>query len=115
MPMSAEAFAGLRTMVAWNPADARMLLDILRERPGWVAYKDDPWGPLHLIQHAVEPMRTTADGRIVAIRRPPLPTARADRYERFGREWRGRGFTKQDLADAIARLLVTATDGEDTG
>lgn len=104
--MSAEAFAGLRTVVAWNPGGARMLLAILREHSAWVAYKDDPWGPLHLIQHAVEPAWTTVDGRLVAAVRAPFPAEGAARYARFGREWLDRAFTKRELAEAIEALLA---------
>ncbi len=115
MPMSEEAFAGLRTAVAWNPEGARMLLAILRERPGWVAYKDDPWGPLHLIQHAAAPEWTAVDGRLVAEERAPFPVAEAASYARFGQEWLNRAFSKRELAEAIESVLVGRDAGEAGG
>lgn len=112
MAMSDEAAAGLAAVVAWNPAGARMLLAILRERPGWVKRKDDPYGPLHLIQHAVEPLTTTPDGRIVAAARRPFPIERATSCERFGTEWRRGAIEPGELAAAIVRRLAgVARDG----
>lgn len=46
MPMSEEAFVGLRAAVEWNPYGARELLAILKEFPAWMKYKDDPHRPL---------------------------------------------------------------------
>ena len=115
MPMSEEAFAGLRAVVAWNPEGARMLRAVLRERPGWVAYKDDPWGPLHLIQHADEPIWTTVDGRLVAEERAPFPVEEATSYARFGQEWLNRAFTKRELAEAIESVLAGRDAGEAEG
>ena len=114
MAISAEAMDGLRTIVAWNPSGARFLLGVLRERPAWVAHKDDPYGPLHLIQHADEPAWTTRGGRLTAIARGPFPIAPAAAFERFGREWRRREFTKAELADAIEGILagLPENDGE---
>ena len=60
MPMSAAALAGLRAAVTWNPSGARFLLGVLREHPGWVRYKDHPYGPLHLILRAVEYVTTAS-------------------------------------------------------
>ena len=106
MPMSAEAFAGLRAVVEWNPLGPRLLLGILREHPTWVRYKDDPNGPLHLVQHVDEPMRVTSDGRLVPSERTPFPVDQAGACEGFGREWLRRDFSKSDLAEAIAGVLV---------
>ena len=115
MPTSAEAQAGLRLVVEWNPTGARMLLAILRERPAWVMRKDDPYGPLHLIQHALEPMTTTGDGRIVALRHPPFPIEDAARDECFGREWQRGENGKRELADAINGLLAESGRGDAEG
>lgn len=114
MAMSAEALAGLRTVAAWNPAGARMLLAILRERPAWVKRKDDPYGPLHLIQHAVQATTTTPDGRIVAARRSPFPLAQAATFERFGEEWRRGEIGVGELAEALDGIL-TGLDGDGAG
>ncbi len=111
MPMSVDAFAGLQAMVEWNPFGARFLLGILRERPAWVRYKDDPYGPLHLIQHVDEPMRVSADGRLVAEARTPFPAERFAACERFGHGWRCRDIGRSELADALARALA-ALPGE---
>lgn len=108
MPISAAALAGLRTVAEWNPPGARMLLAILRERPTWVKRKDDPYGPLHLIQHAVDPLTTAPDGRIVAAERAPFPIEETDRFDRFGDEWRRGTIAPGELADALERIVGRA-------
>lgn len=117
MPMSADAFVGVRAVVEWNPNGARLLLAILREHPEWVRSKDDPFGPLHLIQHAVAPMRVGAGGRLVAADPLPFPVEQTAACERFGAEWRRREVAKGELADAVARALATvqAGAGKDDG
>ena len=107
MPMSADAIAAVRAVVEWNPYGARMLLAILRERPAWVRRKDDPREPLHLIQHAVPPLRVRADGRRLPSERPPFPTERSVACARFGQEWRRGAVGTAELADAVARSLAT--------
>ena len=112
MPMSAEAFDGLRAVVSWNPYGARLLLGILREHPTWVKRKDDPYGPLHLIQHSVEYTQTTSDRRVAANYPRPFPIHKAGSCERFGGEWLRHDFTPAELADAIEGILRAS--GEDT-
>ncbi len=111
MLMSSEAFAGLKTVVEWNPFGARFLLGILRQRPAWVHYKDDPCGPLHLIKHVDEPMRVSVDRRLVAVELAPFPANGAGR-ERFGQEWRHRDVSKAELAGAIAGILAALPNDE---
>jgi hypothetical protein len=112
MPMSAEAFDGLCSVVTWNPAGARLLLGILREYRAWVRYKDDPYGPLHMILQEVAYVTTTPDGRVVATVPNPFPVEKSAACERFGREWLRRDFSKRELAGTIAAILVKRQDGD---
>jgi len=96
MALSDEAFGALRAAVGWNPDGAVALLGILRSAPRWVAVKDDPYGPLHLLLHG--------PSLWWAARRPPFPAEHLPGCAAFGREWRARTVSVAELADAIAGL-----------
>ena len=106
MPMSPEAMEGLRVAVAWNPDAAVDLLGILREAPGWVKYKPDPYGPLHLMLNPLIHQRRIAEGISVSVKPPPFPDDKRPAFEAFGKEWLARRFSKQELAETIAQMLT---------
>ncbi|MDQ2714425.1 MAG: hypothetical protein M3Z08_05915 [Chloroflexota bacterium] len=107
MPMSAEAAAGLRAAVEWNPNGARYLLDILRDLPIGVRYKEqDRYGPLALMLSASQPTRQITRDVSIPIRSEPLPAEMLKACEVFNVEWLQRRFTRQELAEAIERTLV---------
>ena len=105
MPISAEAFAGLRAAVEWNPYGARALLAILRETPAWVKYKDDPYGPLGLV-FGIPPRRWITNGISVPVKPKPFPEDDLAACKVFGDEWKQRRFTKRELADTIEKILI---------
>jgi hypothetical protein len=39
MPMSDQAYEGLKAAVEWNTYAAQLLLSIFKETPNWVKYK----------------------------------------------------------------------------
>ena len=106
MPISAEAFAGLRAAVEWNPYGARALLAILRETPAWVKYKDDPYGPLGMVLFGVMPRKQLINGISIPHQPDPLPDEKLAACKIFGDEWKQRKFTKKELADTIERILT---------
>ena len=105
MPMSEEAFVGLRAAVEWNPYGARELLEILKEFPGWMQYKNNPNGPLDLILVGVAPRRWIAPGISLPMKSAPFPEDKLVACRVFGREWKQHRFTKQELADSIEAIL----------
>lgn len=109
MPISAEAFAGLKAAVEWNPHGAQALLAILRETPSWVKYKDDAYGPLGLILFGVLPRKQIGNGFSTPFNPEPLPEDKLTACKVFGDEWRQRRFTKKELADAIEKILGAAS------
>ena len=111
MPMSEEAFIGLRTAVEWNPYGARELLGILKEYPAWMKYKDNPHGPLDLILVGVAPRKWIAPGISLPIKTVPFPDDKLIACRIFGAEWRQRRFTKQELADSIEAILGELNTG----
>jgi len=111
MPISEEAFIGLRAAVEWNPYGARELLGILKEFPSWMKYKDNPHGPLDLILVAVPPHKWIAPGVTLPIKPVPFPEDKLPACRIFGEEWRQRKFTKQELADNIEAILIELNAG----
>jgi len=105
MPISADAMDGLYAAVQWNPEGARTLLAILREYPAWVKYKDDAYGPLGLILFGVAPRKRIGDGISIPIKPRPFPEDQFASCKVFGDEWKQRGFTKEELADCIQKIL----------
>jgi hypothetical protein len=105
MSISEQAFEALRAAVTWNPIGARNFLDILREYPDWVKYKNDPYGPLHLLLIPGQHRRQITKGVSVPIKSPPFPQEKLPACEVFGREWLQRKFSKQELADMIESIL----------
>jgi hypothetical protein len=105
MPISDEALTGLRAAIQWNPFGAGVLLAILKEYPGWMKYKDDPYGPLGLILFGIAPHQKLADGAIIK-KTAPFPEDKYASCVVFGDEWKNREFTKQELADKIEGRLA---------
>ena len=105
MSISEEAFEALRAAVTWNPIGARNLLAILREYSDWVKYKNDPYGPLHLILIPGQHRRQITKGVSVPIKSPPFPQDKLPNCKAFGTEWLQRKFTKEELADMIEMIL----------
>ena len=105
MAMSEEAFEALQAAVTWNPIGARNLLAILREYPNWVKYKNDSYGPLHLILIPGQHRKQITQGISVPIKSPPFPQDKLPACEVFGTEWLQHKFTKQELADMIEMIL----------
>ena len=105
MSISEEAFQALRATVTWNPVGARNFLAILREYPDWVKYKNDPYGPLHLLLIPGQHRRQITKEVSVPIKSPPFPQDKLPACEVFGAEWLQRKFTKQELADMIEMIL----------
>ena len=104
MSISEEAFEALRAAVTWNPFGARNLLAILREYPDWVKYKNDPYGPLHLILIPGQHRRQITKGVSVPVKSTPFPEDKLPACEVFGTEWLLRKFTKQELANMIEMI-----------
>ncbi|MDQ2903951.1 MAG: hypothetical protein M3Y81_10395 [Chloroflexota bacterium] len=112
MPMSAEAAAGLRAAVEWNPSGARYLLDILRDLPIGVRYKEqDRYGPLAMMLSASQPTRQITREVSIPVRSEPLSAEKLKACEVFNTEWLQRRFTKQELAEAIERILAEVEPG----
>jgi len=106
MPISDEALTGLRAAIQWNPFGAGVLLAILKEYPGWMKYKDDPYGPLGLILFGIAPHQKLADNVIIIRKTAPFPEEKLASCLVFGAEWKNREFTKQELADRIEGILA---------
>jgi hypothetical protein len=106
MPMSEEAAAGLRAAVEHNPDAARGFTHILRDLPIGVRYKkQDRYGPLSLMIFGAQMKWITRNigfpGKTV-----PFPEEKLKACETFNREWLERRFSKQELAEAIERILA---------
>jgi hypothetical protein len=117
MSMSARAFAGLKSVVEWNPSTAQFLLCILKETPHLVSYKDDRYGPLTLLlaEDVVrKPLFQSANTSIFPhlaeigtfVKLPPFPQEKLADCQIFGEEWKQRKFTKNELADALEQVLL---------
>ena len=120
MPMSETAYAGLKAAIEWNPSAAQELLSIFKETPEWVRYKDDIYGPLGLILVNDVVRKPIFDRSNVPVKQSPLPTLNqatvwvklplfpeeklAD-CQVFGDEWKQRKFSKQEVTDALEKLL----------
>jgi hypothetical protein len=98
MPLSPYARSGLRAAAAWNRTGALDLLGILRERPDWVAHKDDPYGPIHLIFNS-------SIRRRGGLKPEGFPVERLANCRAFGDEWAQRRFTKYELAAALEEVI----------
>jgi hypothetical protein len=69
-------------------------------------YKDDPYGPLHILLHVGNHRRQFIDQISVPVKPLPFPVDMLADCEVFGTEWRQRKFTKEELADAIEGILA---------
>ena len=120
MPMSDRAYAGLKAAAEWNPSAAQLLLTIFKETPKWVKYKDDIYGPLGLILFNDVVRKPIFDGRntrnnpapipalnniTVLVKLPPFPTEKLTDCKVFGDEWKQHKFTKQEVGEALERIL----------
>ncbi len=100
MPLSSTAYVGLRAAIHYNPERAGSLLDALRSFPGAVKYRpENPYGPLTL-------MLTTVTGSLAKAPPKPLPQEQLDACRVFNEEWLRHDYTKQELADAIQKILA---------
>ena len=107
MPISAEAYSGLKAAAEWNPNGAQALLAILREYPSWVKYKeDDLYGPLSLVLFGVMLRKQLGSGTSIPIESEPLSEDNLAACRTFGDEWKQRRFTKKELADFLEEILV---------
>lgn len=121
MPMSAEAYAGLKAIVEWNPFAAQFLFYLLKDTPHLVKYKDDLYGPLslllvndvikkpifHNINESIDLGRLPLfSGVTKFIKLPPFPQEMLIACKVFGDEWKQRKFTKKEFADALEQILL---------
>ena len=121
MPLSERAYAGLKAAVEWNPSMAHFLLYVFKNTPHLVKYKDDLYGPLSLllimdvvrkpIFHRIGAPINPRDYRVpndltVLARLPPFPKEKLDDCKVFGDEWKQRKITKQEVADALEKMLL---------
>lgn len=120
MPMSARAYAALKAVAEWNPSTARFLMQLLKDTPYMVKYKDDPYGPLTLVliddvvrkpiarrmgASTRPPAFSYLDEAGTFMKRPPFPQEKLADCKVFGEEWRQRKFTKREFAEALAQVL----------
>lgn len=96
----------MRAAVTWNPNGARDLLAILREYPAWVKYKDDPFGPLHILLHPGSHRRQIIKEISVPVKPASFLDDKLVDCAAFGAEWRQRKFSKGELAKAIEAILI---------
>ena len=121
MPMSTRAYVGLKAAVEWNPTAAQLLLSIFKERPQWVKYKDDAYGPLGLIlvsdvvnkpifdrsNTQNKPSTISVFNNItVPAKLPPFPQEKLADCKIFGDEWKQRKITKTEVADTLEKILL---------
>ena len=104
MSMSPRAFEGRIAAVKRNPYGAKYLLNILREHPEWVKYKDDEYGPLAVVLFWI----TQSVSSIGATKHPLAPLFPKNMLEacrQLAQEWRSKEFTKSELADLIESII----------
>lgn len=106
MPMSEAAEAGLRAAVEHNQDAAREFLYMLRDLPIGVRRKpQDRYGPLSPMIFGVRMKWITKD---VFLPGEPVsfPEEKLKNCEIFNKEWLERRFSRQELAEAIERILA---------
>ncbi|MBV9228509.1 MAG: hypothetical protein JOZ18_04280 [Chloroflexi bacterium] len=107
MPMSEEAATGLAAAVAYNPSAAQHFMHALRFLPQGVRHKpEDRFGPLSLLINGTRSLVFTEEVTFPVQDQQAFPQDKLDLCEIFNREWLEGRFSKEELADAIARILA---------
>lgn len=105
MPISKKAMKGLRAAVQYNPYGAKFMLGALTDFPEFVVYKDDPFGPIELIIN----VDLQGSGSYPRSKKHPPGHPFSKEYirlfETFGKEWKNKQISKEELRDALQRFL----------